>query len=175
MNTAKEDWKNLMTNLHNRETGLQVRAFNASPKWFKTELLFLSRPGPNSVIISCCVLQNLVSQMEDFEACAEPLQDCLNATEHAVQESSMRLHDLTGKKMELHKLQVLILPTALIMLIAPHIYMSGPLNGGVPPSLFLSFSKITKLAKCLPIFYITGIFLLLFSSCSLNNVCCIGQ
>lgn len=24
MNTAKEDWKNIMTNLHNREAGLQV-------------------------------------------------------------------------------------------------------------------------------------------------------
>ncbi|TNM95813.1 hypothetical protein fugu_016896 [Takifugu bimaculatus] len=71
MNTAKEDWKNLMTNLHNREMGLQ----------------------------------NLVSQMENFEACAEPLQDCLNATEQVVQESSTRLHDLTGKKEELHKLQ----------------------------------------------------------------------
>lgn len=24
MNTAREDWKNIMSNLHNRETGLQV-------------------------------------------------------------------------------------------------------------------------------------------------------
>lgn len=53
------------------------------------------------------MFQNLVSQMEDFEACAEPLQDCLNATERVVQESSIRLHDLTGKKLELQKLQVL--------------------------------------------------------------------
>lgn len=44
--------------------------------------------------------------MKDFEANAEPLQDCLNATELAVQESSTRLHDLTAKKLELHKLQV---------------------------------------------------------------------
>lgn len=71
---------------------------------------FSSRKCPNGVIISSFVFQNLVSQMEDFEACAEPLQDCLNATEQVVQESSMRLHDLTGKKLELHKLQVLILP-----------------------------------------------------------------
>lgn len=44
--------------------------------------------------------------MKDFEASAEPLQECLNATELAVQESSTRLHDLTAKKQELHKLQV---------------------------------------------------------------------
>lgn len=49
--------------------------------------------------------------MKDFEASAEPLQDCLNATELAVQESSTRLHDLTAKKSELHKLQV---PTSTI-------------------------------------------------------------
>lgn len=35
MNTAKEDCKNLMTSLHNRETGLQVRALNASLIVFK--------------------------------------------------------------------------------------------------------------------------------------------
>lgn len=44
--------------------------------------------------------------MKDFEASAEPLQECLNVTELAVQESSTRLHDLTAKKLELHKLQV---------------------------------------------------------------------
>lgn len=44
--------------------------------------------------------------MKDFEASAEPLQECLNVTELAVQESSTRLHDLTAKKMELNKLQV---------------------------------------------------------------------
>uniref|UniRef100_A0AAV2JAL2 Calponin-homology (CH) domain-containing protein n=1 Tax=Knipowitschia caucasica TaxID=637954 RepID=A0AAV2JAL2_KNICA len=71
MTTAREDWKSLLTNLHNRETNLQ----------------------------------NLASHMKDFEASAEPLQDCLNATEMAVQESSTRLHDLTAKKLELHKLQ----------------------------------------------------------------------
>uniref|UniRef100_A0A3B3ZCH2 Uncharacterized protein n=1 Tax=Periophthalmus magnuspinnatus TaxID=409849 RepID=A0A3B3ZCH2_9GOBI len=53
-----------------------------------------------------CSTGNLVSQMKDFEASAEPLQDCLNVTELAVQESSTRLHDLTAKKQELHKLQV---------------------------------------------------------------------
>lgn len=46
--------------------------------------------------------------MKDFEASAEPLQECLNATELSVQESSTRLHDLTAKKSELHKLQVLM-------------------------------------------------------------------
>lgn len=60
---------------------------------------FISSPG---------VFQNLLSQMKDFEASAEPLQECLNATELAVQESSTRLHDLTAKKLELHKLQVLM-------------------------------------------------------------------
>lgn len=50
--------------------------------------------------------------MKDFEASAEPLQECLNATELAVQESSTRLHDLTAKKMELHKLQVRKTPAA---------------------------------------------------------------
>jgi len=46
--------------------------------------------------------------MKDFEASAEPLQECLNATELAVHGSSTRLHDLTAKKLELHKLQVLM-------------------------------------------------------------------
>ncbi|XP_061651777.1 nesprin-1 isoform X12 [Phyllopteryx taeniolatus] len=50
-------------------------------------------------------LQNLASQMKDFEASAEPLQEFLSATEMAVQESSTRLHDLPAKKTELHKLQ----------------------------------------------------------------------
>ncbi|MED6268686.1 hypothetical protein CHARACLAT_024850, partial [Characodon lateralis] len=71
MNSAREDWKNIMSTLHNRETGLQ----------------------------------NLILQMKEFEASADPLQECLNATELAVQESSTRLHDLTAKKLELHKLQ----------------------------------------------------------------------
>lgn len=52
------------------------------------------------------MFQNLLTQMKDFEASAEPLQECLNVTELAVQESSTRLHDLTAKKMELNKLQV---------------------------------------------------------------------
>ena len=54
------------------------------------------------------IFQNLLCQMRDFEASAEPLQDWLNATELAVKESSARLHDLTAKKQELHKLQVLV-------------------------------------------------------------------
>ena len=44
--------------------------------------------------------------MKDFETSAEPLQDWLNVTEQAVQESSTRLHDLAAKKQELQKLQV---------------------------------------------------------------------
>lgn len=65
---------------------------------------------PRDRLSSVCprVFQNLLSQMKDFEASAEPLQECLNATELAVQESSTRLHDLTAKKLELHKLQVLM-------------------------------------------------------------------
>lgn len=51
-------------------------------------------------------LQNLQAQMRDFETSVEPLQDWLNETEEAVQESSSRLHDLTAKKQELHRLQV---------------------------------------------------------------------
>lgn len=51
-------------------------------------------------------LQNLQSQMTEFEASAEPLQDWLNSTEARVQESSARLHDLPAKKQELSKLQV---------------------------------------------------------------------
>uniref|UniRef100_A0A672NJW8 Nesprin-1-like n=1 Tax=Sinocyclocheilus grahami TaxID=75366 RepID=A0A672NJW8_SINGR len=73
-NTAREDWKSLMTNLHQRETALQ----------------------------------NLQAQMRDFETSVEPLQDWLNETEEAVQESSSRLHDLTAKKQELHRLQSLL-------------------------------------------------------------------
>lgn len=52
-------------------------------------------------------LQNLQSQMTEFEAGAEPLQNWLNSTEARVQESSVRLHDLLAKKQELNKLQVL--------------------------------------------------------------------
>ncbi|XP_026174038.1 nesprin-1 isoform X1 [Mastacembelus armatus] len=50
-------------------------------------------------------LKNLQSQMTEFEASAEPLQDWLNSTEVRVQESSARLHDLPAKKQELSKLQ----------------------------------------------------------------------
>lgn len=54
--------------------------------------------------------QNLQSQMTEFEANAEPLQEWLNSTEVRVQESSARLHDLSAKKQELSKLQVLWSP-----------------------------------------------------------------
>lgn len=68
----------------------------------------------NWVVIDKCFfvfvfvfLQNLQSQMTEFEASAEPLQNWLNSTEARVQESSVRLHDLLAKKQELNKLQVL--------------------------------------------------------------------
>uniref|UniRef100_A0A3P9H8T0 Uncharacterized protein n=1 Tax=Oryzias latipes TaxID=8090 RepID=A0A3P9H8T0_ORYLA len=51
-------------------------------------------------------LQNLQSQMTEFESSADPLQEWLNGTEVKVQESSARLHDLPAKKEELSKLQV---------------------------------------------------------------------
>lgn len=98
MSTAREDWKNLMSNLHSREAGLQVSSERHQ------SLTLACRPSTCSQ--SCCVFQNLLTQMKDFEANAEPLQECLNVTELAVQESSTRLHDLTAKKMELNKLQV---------------------------------------------------------------------
>lgn len=72
--------------------------------------------------------------MKDFEASAEPLQACLNATELSVQESSTRLHDLTAKKLELHKLQVLLsteLGTSL-MLKTTHVQVQQPLSARVP-------------------------------------------
>ncbi|XP_077587652.1 nesprin-1 [Stigmatopora nigra] len=50
-------------------------------------------------------LQNLASQMKDFESSAEPLREFLEVGEVAVQESGVRLHDLPAKKDELHKLQ----------------------------------------------------------------------
>ncbi|XP_073712130.1 nesprin-1 isoform X2 [Misgurnus anguillicaudatus] len=53
-------------------------------------------------------LQVLQSQMQDFEASVEPLQDWLNKTEMSVQESSARLHDLPAKRQELTKLQRLL-------------------------------------------------------------------
>uniref|UniRef100_A0A672IG56 Uncharacterized protein n=1 Tax=Salarias fasciatus TaxID=181472 RepID=A0A672IG56_SALFA len=56
----------------------------------------------------CLCVCNLQSQMTEFEASAEPLQEWLNGTEVRVQESSARLHDLPAKKQELSKLQVLL-------------------------------------------------------------------
>uniref|UniRef100_A0A3Q3WCB0 Uncharacterized protein n=1 Tax=Mola mola TaxID=94237 RepID=A0A3Q3WCB0_MOLML len=88
----------------------------------------------NSLFVSICVFQNLLSQMKDFEACAEPLQECLNATELAVQKSSTRLHDLTAKKMELYKLQVVkpTAPRAPIMLKITLVQVWPSLNAWVP-------------------------------------------
>lgn len=62
--------------------------------------------------------QVLQSQMQDFEASVEPLQDWLNRTEISVQESSARLHDLPAKRLELSKLQVH--PVSLIEFIIIH-------------------------------------------------------
>lgn len=80
--------------------------------------------------------------MKDFEASAEPLQECLNATELAVQESSTRLHDLTAKKLELHKLQVPMStePGTPVMLRTIHVQAQPPLCARVPTGLSLSFA-----------------------------------
>lgn len=59
-------------------------------------------------LLVCFLSQSLQSQMTEFEASAEPLQEWLNTTEVRVQESSVRLHDLPAKKQELNKLQVLL-------------------------------------------------------------------
>lgn len=61
---------------------------------------------PLMFLLGFFLLQNLQSQMTEFEASAEPLQEWLNTTEVRVQESSVRLHDLPAKKQELNKLQV---------------------------------------------------------------------
>uniref|UniRef100_A0A3Q3IHR9 Uncharacterized protein n=1 Tax=Monopterus albus TaxID=43700 RepID=A0A3Q3IHR9_MONAL len=61
---------------------------------------------PNALMCYVLYFQNLQSQMTEFEASAEPLQDWVNSTEARVQESSARLHDLPAKKQELSKLQV---------------------------------------------------------------------
>uniref|UniRef100_A0A3Q2Y267 Uncharacterized protein n=1 Tax=Hippocampus comes TaxID=109280 RepID=A0A3Q2Y267_HIPCM len=53
-------------------------------------------------------MRSLRCQMTEFEASAEPLQEWLNSAEVRVQESSARLHDLSAKKQELGKLQVII-------------------------------------------------------------------
>ncbi|GCB70645.1 hypothetical protein scyTo_0005735, partial [Scyliorhinus torazame] len=71
VSTAKEDWKNLLANLHQKEAALQ----------------------------------NLQSQMKDFEAGVGPVQEWLVATEAAVQGSSSQLPDLLAKKNEQFRLQ----------------------------------------------------------------------
>uniref|UniRef100_UPI00398E76DD nesprin-1 n=1 Tax=Pristiophorus japonicus TaxID=55135 RepID=UPI00398E76DD len=71
VSTAKEDWKNLLANLHQKEAALQ----------------------------------NLQSQMKDFEAGVGPVQEWLVATETVVQGSSAQLPDLLAKKNEQFRLQ----------------------------------------------------------------------
>uniref|UniRef100_A0A3B3QYW2 Uncharacterized protein n=1 Tax=Paramormyrops kingsleyae TaxID=1676925 RepID=A0A3B3QYW2_9TELE len=58
------------------------------------------------VYIAVSMFQDLQAQMKDFEASAEPLQEWLNVTEAAVQDSSTCLQDLPSKKQELQRLQV---------------------------------------------------------------------
>ncbi|XP_078239370.1 nesprin-1 isoform X9 [Pogona vitticeps] len=50
-------------------------------------------------------LENLKTQMKDFDMSAEPLQDWLSETQKMVQDSSNRLHDLPAKRREQQKLQ----------------------------------------------------------------------
>lgn len=63
------------------------------------------------LFINLCVpnlrSQNLKIQMKDFEATAEPLTEWLSTTEKIVQGSSSRLHDLSSKRREQQKLQVI--------------------------------------------------------------------
>lgn len=68
--------------------------------------------------------------MKDFEASIEPIQERLNSTELAVQESCTRLHDLTAKKLELHKLQVLMpnVPGAALIPKNVHVQVQPPLK-----------------------------------------------
>uniref|UniRef100_A0A3B4B574 Uncharacterized protein n=1 Tax=Periophthalmus magnuspinnatus TaxID=409849 RepID=A0A3B4B574_9GOBI len=54
-----------------------------------------------------CLNAHLGLLIPKFEASAEPLQDWLSNTEVKVQESSTRLHDLSAKREELSKLQVI--------------------------------------------------------------------
>ncbi|XP_039981881.1 nesprin-1-like isoform X4 [Xiphias gladius] len=79
-----------------RVEGIKAKVANARDDW-KTLM--------NNLQMREDALKNLQSQMTEFEASAEPLQDWLNSTEVTVQESSARLHDLPAKKQELSKLQ----------------------------------------------------------------------
>ncbi|XP_029965559.1 nesprin-1 isoform X1 [Salarias fasciatus] len=82
-----------------RVEGIKAKVANAREDWKGLMSNLQSRED---------ALKNLQSQMTEFEASAEPLQEWLNGTEVRVQESSARLHDLPAKKQELSKLQCLL-------------------------------------------------------------------
>ncbi|XP_037304616.2 nesprin-1 isoform X8 [Pungitius pungitius] len=79
-----------------RMEGIKGKVANAREDW---------KSLMNNLQMREDALKSLQSQMTEFEASAEPLQDWLNSTEVRVQESSARLHDLPAKKKELSKLQ----------------------------------------------------------------------
>ncbi|KAG7239212.1 hypothetical protein INR49_029965 [Caranx melampygus] len=82
-----------------RVEGIKAKVVNARDDW---------KSLMNNLQMREDALKNLQSQMTEFEASAEPLQDWLNSTEVRVQESSARLHDLPAKKQELSKLQCVL-------------------------------------------------------------------
>ncbi|XP_047184446.1 nesprin-1 isoform X2 [Scophthalmus maximus] len=82
-----------------RVEGIKAKVANARDDW---------KGLMNNLQMREDALKNLQSQMTQFEASAEPLQDWLNSTEVRVQESSARLHDLPAKKQELSKLQCVL-------------------------------------------------------------------
>ncbi|XP_056150129.1 nesprin-1-like [Lampris incognitus] len=82
-----------------RVEGLKAKVANAREDWKGLMTNLQMRED---------ALKSLQSQMTDFEASAEPLQDWLNNTEVRVQESSARLHDLPAKRQELSKLQCVL-------------------------------------------------------------------
>ncbi|TWW68818.1 Nesprin-1 Enaptin KASH domain-containing protein 1 [Takifugu flavidus] len=82
-----------------RVEGIKAKVTNAREDW---------KSLMNNLQMREDALKNLQSQMTEFEASAEPLQEWLNTTEVRVQESSVRLHDLPAKKQELNKLQCVL-------------------------------------------------------------------
>ncbi|XP_031731325.1 nesprin-1 isoform X8 [Anarrhichthys ocellatus] len=82
-----------------RVEGVKAKVANAREDW---------KSLMNNLQMREDALTKLQSQMTEFEASAEPLQDWLNSTEVRVQESSARLHDLPAKKKELSKLQCVL-------------------------------------------------------------------
>ncbi|XP_028460256.1 nesprin-1 isoform X2 [Perca flavescens] len=82
-----------------RVEGIKAKVANAREDW---------KSLMNNLQMREDALKNLQSQMTEFEASAEPLQDWLNSTEVRVQESSARLYDLPAKKQELSKLQCVL-------------------------------------------------------------------